>query len=156
VATEIGSDRLLGAAVGQLAEVASHQQRYLEAEQGLRRALELLDPYPTFRADALGSLARLRVRQGRPDDALELIEQAERVGERHGGLGPTEFRLAVVRIEALRRLGRADEAAAQARAAAARLQAQAGAFSDQGVRDGFLHGVPAHARILQLAVDAEG
>lgn len=153
VATQIGSRRLEGAALGVLGMVACKRGHLAEAEQNLHRAVELLEKDPSYRADALVCLARVRLQQQRSQDALDLVDQTLQIGQKVGGLGGTAFTLAEVQFEALRQAGRSQEAARVVQAAALRLHEEAARFSDDAVRQGFLQAVPGHARILELAGD---
>jgi len=120
------------------------------AERSLARSLELV--VPLDRPGVLGSLAMLRLAQGRAAEALAAAEDAVARSEAMGGCGM--FRGAFVRLvhcEALHATG-AHAAARRAIAAARdRLFAIAGRIGDPAYRQSFLEEVPENARTLKLA-----
>jgi tetratricopeptide (TPR) repeat protein len=107
---------------------------------------------PLGQPGVLGSLAALRLAQGRPEEALAAAEDAVARIAAMGGCGM--FRGALVRLahaEALHATG-AREAARRAIAEArARLLATAGAIADPDYRRRFLEDVSENARTLALA-----
>jgi eukaryotic-like serine/threonine-protein kinase len=120
-------------------------EREIDAARGM--ALPLDQP------GVLGSLAMLRLVQGRPADALAVAEDAmARCAAMGGGCGL--FRTAAVRLvhaEALHATGANDAARRAITAARARLLAIADKIPDPAYRASFLEHVPENARTLALA-----
>jgi eukaryotic-like serine/threonine-protein kinase len=107
---------------------------------------------PLEHPGALGTLAALRLAQGRPDEALAAAEEAVARCIAMGGCGI--FRGAFVRLahaEALHATGAHDAARRAIGDARADLLATAGRIGDPHHRHSFLHGVPENARTLALA-----
>jgi hypothetical protein len=120
------------------------------AERELEVALAMA--VPIERPGALGTLAQLRLAQGRAEEALAAAGDAVAQCEAMGGCGL--FRGAFVRLahaEALHATAAHDAAKRAIADAQARLLAIAARIPDPAYRQGFLEGVPEHARTLALA-----
>jgi hypothetical protein len=133
-----------------LAEVLRRAGELDAAEHAIAVALRNL--VPLEQPGALGTLAALRLAQGRPDDALAAAEEAVSRCIAMGGCGI--FRGAFVRLthaEALHATGAHDAARRAIGDARADLVATAGRIGDPQYRHSFLHSVPENARTLALA-----
>jgi hypothetical protein len=133
-----------------LAEVLRRMGDLDGADREIEGALRMV--VPLDRPGALGTLAMLRLAQGRAAEALAAAEEAASTCSRMGGCG--QFRDAFARLaraEALHATGAADEARAAIADARARLLAVAGRVPDAGYRERFLAAVPENARTLALA-----
>jgi eukaryotic-like serine/threonine-protein kinase len=119
-----------------------------EREIDISRALAV----PLERPGVLGTLAQLRLAQGRADEALAAARDAIAQWAAVGGCGL--FRGAFVRLahaEALHATGDADGARRAIADARARLLAIAAKIPDLAYRQSFLDGVPENARTFALA-----
>jgi tRNA A-37 threonylcarbamoyl transferase component Bud32 len=115
-------------------------------------ALALAMATPLEQPAMLGTLAALRLAQGRADEALAVAEDAIARCAAMGGCGL--FRGAVVRLvhaEALDATGARDAARRAIAEARARLLAIADKIGDPAYRRSFLEDVPENARTLALA-----
>ena len=133
-----------------LAEVLRRAGDLGGAERELEVALAMAVPFE--RPGVLGTLAQLRLAQGRAEEALAAAGDAVARCEEMGGCGM--FRGAFVRLahaEALHVTGAADGARRAIDDARARLLATAARIPDPAYRQAFLEGVPEHARTLALA-----
>jgi tetratricopeptide (TPR) repeat protein len=120
------------------------------AEREVQVALELA--VPLERPGVQGTLAALRLAQGRAAEALATAEDAVARCTAMGGCGL--FRGAFVRLvhaEALHATGAHDAARRAIAEARARLAAIAGRIADPAFRKSFLESVPENARTLALA-----
>ena len=100
------------------------------------------------RAYALGQLARVRVLEGRAEEALRLAEEALRLLEELGGIDEGESVLRLALAEAQRALGRHDAAAATLAEARRRLFERADRIVDPILRQTFLENVPENRATL--------
>jgi tetratricopeptide (TPR) repeat protein len=150
-AEELRSERLEGLALSALGAICARCGELEAAERHLLEAARKLAATPVHRADALVELARLRVRQRRPDEAMQCVAEVEQIAASLGGLGTAENNLGLVRADALAMLGRTAEARADIVSLADRLRERAAAFSDARLGDSYLHRVQEHARILEWA-----
>ncbi|HSJ99831.1 MAG TPA: AAA family ATPase [Kofleriaceae bacterium] len=121
---------------------------------GAARELEvaLAMAVPLEQPGVLGTLAQLRLAEGRAEEALAAAGDAIARWEAVGGCGM--FRGAFVRLahaEALHATGAADGARRAIDDARARLLSTAARIPDPAFRQGFLEAVPEHARTLALA-----
>jgi len=133
-----------------LAEVLRRAGELDAAEHAIAVALRNL--VPLEQPGALGTLAALRLAQGRPDDALVVAEEAVARCIAMGGCGI--FRGAFVRLthaEALNATGAHDAARRAIAEARAHLFAIADRIADPVFERSFLESVPENARILELA-----
>ncbi|HWO25900.1 MAG TPA: protein kinase [Kofleriaceae bacterium] len=133
-----------------LAEVLRRQGELEAAERELEAALGLA--FPLERPGVLGTLAELRLAQGRAADALAAAEESLALITAMGGCGM--FRGAAVRLvraEALHATGARDAARDAIADARARLLAVADKIGDPAYRESFLEVVPTNRRILALA-----
>jgi tetratricopeptide (TPR) repeat protein len=134
-----------------LAEVLRRQGDLDEAERELAAALAMAAPLD--RPGILGTLAAVRLAQGRVIEAREAAEEAvARCTAMGGGCGM--FRgpaIRLARAELLHATGELDAARAAIAEARARLLAVADKIIDPDRRAGFLEGVPENARTLALA-----
>ena len=133
-----------------LAEVLRRAGNLEGAERALEVALTMVAPLE--HPGVLGTLARLRLVQGRAEDALAAGTEAVARSEAMGACGM--FRGAFVRLahaEALHATGALDGARRAIDDARARLLAIAARIPDPDYRAGFLANVPEHVRTLALA-----
>ncbi|HSK03312.1 MAG TPA: protein kinase [Kofleriaceae bacterium] len=133
-----------------LAEVLRRQGDLEAADRELAIALGLVAPLE--RPSLLGSLAELRLAQGRAADALAAAEEAASLAAAMGGCGL--FRGAAIRLaraEALHATGALDAARDAITDARARLLALADKIEDPAYRSSFLEVVPANVRTFALA-----
>jgi len=133
-----------------LAEVLRRQGDLEGAERELEVALRLVSPLE--RPAVLGTLAELRLAQGRAADALVIAEEAVALAAAMGGCGM--FRGAAIRLaraEALYATGALDDARSAITDARARLLALAGKVEDPAYRRSFLEVVPANVRTFARA-----
>jgi hypothetical protein len=133
-----------------LAEVLRRAGDLEGADREIEAALRMV--VPLERPGVLGTLAMLRLAQGRAADALAAAEEAVAACASMGGCGM--FRGAFVRLaraEALHATGATDAARAAIADARARLSAIADKIPDLEYRRSFLEGVPENARTLDLA-----
>jgi eukaryotic-like serine/threonine-protein kinase len=103
------------------------------------------------RALALGSLARVRVKEGRAAEALPLAEEAMAMLAAFGGVDEGEALMRLAHVEALLAVGQNDAAQAALRTARDRLNERAARIADPLLRRMFLDAVPENARTLALA-----
>ena len=101
-------------------------------------------------ASALRSRALVELALGQPHDALASAERGLEAAAA-GSYPLTESTLRLTRAEALRALGRTDEAFAAVRGARARLLQVADTLEDSELRRCYLSRVSSHARTLDLA-----
>ncbi|HWO25901.1 MAG TPA: AAA family ATPase, partial [Kofleriaceae bacterium] len=133
-----------------LAEVHRRQGELEAAARELEAALGLVAPLE--RPALLGTLAEIRLAQGRAAGAYALAEESLALITAMGGCGM--FRGAAVRLvraEALHATGARDAAQSAIADARARLLAVADKIGDPAYRERFLEVVPTNRRILALA-----
>jgi hypothetical protein len=133
-----------------LAEVLRRAGDLEGADRELAAALAMA--VPLERPGVLGSLAALRLAQGRAGEALAAAEEAAATAAGIGGCGM--FRGAMIRLaraEALHATGAGDAARAAITDARAHLLAIADEIGDPAYRQSFLDGVPENARTFALA-----
>jgi len=133
-----------------LAEVLRRLGRHGEAETALDAALALA--VPLERPGVLGTLAALRLTQGRVDDAVDAATEAVATITAIGACGG--FRGAFVHLvqaEALYASGAHDAARRAIGDARRQLHTIADLIADPGYRASFLEAVPENARTLELA-----
>jgi tetratricopeptide (TPR) repeat protein len=133
-----------------LAEVLRRSGDLEGAEREIAAARPLVPPIE--QPGALATLARLRLAQGRAEEALAAAEDAAARYAAMGGCGL--FRGAFVRLahaEALHATGAHDAARRAIADARARVHAMADRIEDPAYRRSFLASVPEHARTLELA-----
>jgi len=133
-----------------LAEVLRRLGDLEGAEREVQLALGMV--VPLDHPGVLGTLAFLRLAQGRPEEALAAAAEATDRGSVIGGCGM--FRGAFVRLahaEALHATGAHDAARRAIAEARAHLFAIADRIADPVFERSFLESVPENARILELA-----
>jgi tetratricopeptide (TPR) repeat protein len=121
-----------------------------DADAATREATEAMDKgsmFPDVQAIALGALALLALRRGRPVDALAL---ADRGLEALGHASESSI-LRLSRAEALHALGRTDEAHAGLRDAVGRIHSVAATFDESELRNSYLVNIEANVRTQNLA-----
>jgi hypothetical protein len=112
-------------------------------------ALEHSAASPVARLCCFAALARIELLRGRAAEALVLAEQGlEQLTSSWPALVST---LQVVRAEALRALGRADDARAAIREGRERILRISATIADPELRDSFVTNVHFNARVLSLA-----
>ncbi len=116
-----------------LANVALARGNLVTAEKETRAALESRNPQPS----ALLLLAEVKIRAGRPGEALQLVEQA--AAKTQGGSLPPVFNLEYLRGDALARMNRLTEAETAFRAEIAAFPAHAEPYASLAIL-GFLKG----------------
>jgi tetratricopeptide (TPR) repeat protein len=105
---------------------------------------------PPGRAMALAVLAEARLARGELAEALAASEEAEMLLTRMGSIPEGETNVRLVRAEALRAAGRAEEAGRVIAKAQERLRARAAAIPDEAVRHGFLRRVDVNRRTMEF------
>jgi hypothetical protein len=133
-----------------LAEVLRRTGDRDAADREVQLALRMA--VPLERPGVLGTLAMLRLAQGRADEAVAAAEEAIASCTALGGCGM--FRGAFIRLaraEALHAAGALDAARAAISDARARLAVTAAKIAEPEYRTSFLEGVPENARTLELA-----
>ena len=133
-----------------LAEVLRRTGELEAAEREIQVALEMT--VPIDHSAALGTLAAIRLAQGRVEDALAVAEDAVSRCTTMGGCGM--FRGAFVRLahaEALHATGAHDAARHAIAEARARLFTIVDRIADPAYKKSFLENVPENSKILALA-----
>jgi tetratricopeptide (TPR) repeat protein len=120
------------------------------SEAEARRALELLDAAPSFRARALAVLARALLGLGRAEEALDAAREAHRILDELGGVLLGESLPPLVLAEALAATGDTEGAFAAIQHARARLLRRAEHIADPDLRRMFF-ATRDNARTLALA-----
>jgi tetratricopeptide (TPR) repeat protein len=120
------------------------------ADEALR-ASAVAEAIPPIRAQALASLARARLAQELPADAVAAASEAARLLDSLGGVDDGEAEIRLVHAEALFAAGDAGAAVTTITQARARVLARAGMISDPEARAAFLERVAENARTLALA-----
>lgn len=144
--------RLEGGAELALAMISRLGRDWDGAAEHAVAALRLLEQAaPPLVPAALGTLAAIRLEQGRVDEALGLAEQAHLELAKPASVEYGEHLIRWSYAEALRRVGRGAEAARVAQEGKARLLEESEKLEDEELRNGFLRGVPDNARLLGLA-----
>lgn len=92
--------------------------------------------------------ARAQLAQGRVEDALDTSERALALRDQLGGLTEGESQVFLVRVQALERAGRLDDAAAVREVARVRLREIASRIRDPAWRARFLEAVPENRELL--------
>jgi tetratricopeptide (TPR) repeat protein len=146
-----GDVRLEAASYIYLAHFQEQGGDLAAARAAAETALTIAASIPGVRAYALGTLARVMLAEGRPEEARPLAEEAMALVASLGGLEEGEPMVRLGHAEALLACG--DEAAAREALAIARdrLLALAAKISDPARRASLLANVPEHARTLALA-----
>ncbi|MDI1446421.1 serine/threonine-protein kinase [Polyangium sp. 6x1] len=111
----------------------------------------LVQTLPFARATLTALLAGLALAEGRPAEALALAEPALAESARRGMYHFGHDQLVLSRVDALRALGRAEEARAAVLAVRSDLFARAARIPDPLLRQTFLERIPTHAALLARA-----
>lgn len=133
-----------------LARILHLDSDQAQALSHAKRALELAQSFPSFRAQALGIQARALLRMNHLEEALDASRQGMAILDELGLIESGEGILRLAHAEALHATGHHDIARAALRESAKRLIARAERISDPIRRRSFLDHVPEHARTLQL------
>lgn len=123
----------------------------LGAAKALLDSIESFAPTPAARAWPLSELARVRLSEGRIEEAIAAAEAAMAVV---AASGPAEEGDAVIRLthaEVLLASGRTADAQRAAGRARSRLDERAERISDATLRQSFLYRIPEHARTIELS-----
>jgi tetratricopeptide (TPR) repeat protein len=115
-----------------------------------RRALDLAQSFPAFRAQAFSIQACSLLRLGMIEEALEASRQSMAILNELGLLDSGEGIVRLAHAEALHASGHHGEAHQAIQQASARLLARAERISDPARRRSFLERIPEHARTLEL------
>jgi eukaryotic-like serine/threonine-protein kinase len=118
-----------------------------EARQIVRAASDV----PILLAQAAAAESAALLASGEREQALERAEAGAALLSAHPGTEEAEGRVRAAHIEALRALGRDEEAKEASRTAMARLRERAARLGDPRIERCFLENVPEHARIAELA-----
>jgi tetratricopeptide (TPR) repeat protein len=113
-------------------------------------AVDLSSAFPAFHGYALGTLARMELRQGRAQDALRIVSVAMEDTNAMNNLEEGEAALRLAHAEALDGVGDRPAAGRAIAVARDRLRARASKFKDPYLARSFLERVPDHARVLEL------
>ncbi len=114
-------------------------------------ALELSQPFPALRAQALGVRAAALLFAARPHDALANVQQATRLIDHHGGAGEAESLIRLTHALALSQTGDDERAARRIRDARTRVLALAERLTEARHKRAFLERITENKRILELA-----
>ena len=153
--TAHGDARLSGGSRVYLGLIRAQRGELAAAEEELDRAVAELAEVPPVRACALAARARVRLTRARPAEALADAEAAFALLRELGGIEEGEAMVRLSYVEALRAVGRRDEARQVSAEARARLFERAERISDASMRERFLHVVVENARTLALAKELE-
>jgi hypothetical protein len=145
-----GDRRLGGIGHGDLAFIHLSRGDLAGAEAEARIAAERLEVAPAYQCPALALLARVLVRRDRPLEALELASRALAILEEVGALEEGEGLVRLALFEALRALGRHEEAGAVLERAASEIERRAATIDDTGARRTFLENIAEHGETLAL------
>ncbi|MBL8743468.1 MAG: hypothetical protein JNK04_20300, partial [Myxococcales bacterium] len=113
-------------------------------------ALELSQPFPALRAQALGVRAAALLFAARPYDALASVQQATRLIDHHGGAGEAESLIRLTHALALSQTGDDERAARRIRDARTRVLALAERLTEARHKRAFLERITENKRILEL------
>jgi tetratricopeptide (TPR) repeat protein len=146
-----GSARMIAATLVYLSRALSEDPgSAAAAHKRAKRAADIADHVPTFRAYAYAARAATELLLGRKEEAVATAEIAVRT-LREVGAEEGEAFVRIVWIEALFAVERAEEARSALAEADAMLAARAAKLADPSHRRAFLHNIPEHARIVELA-----
>jgi tetratricopeptide (TPR) repeat protein len=148
-----GNLRLEAASRGYLARFLVGAGRIDEATEEAETACSLAKTTPPMHALALAMLARARLADGRPTEALAAAREACAILESLGGIDEGESLLLMTLAEALRANGDNAGAEASLREARQRLLARADLITNPQLRKSFLENVADNARTMKLAQD---
>ncbi len=143
--------RVLSAGHRYLAEALALSGRTEEAEMEARMAIDLAEPSPALRAQALSILALVLLATPRIMEAFMSASQAMEMLVSLGGVAEDEARIRLVYAMSLDAMGHARSARDAYDGARRRLLARANRISDPSWRESFLQRVPDHQRTLALA-----
>jgi eukaryotic-like serine/threonine-protein kinase len=133
--------------LARILEMAADQTQALSHA---RRALDLAQAFPAFRAQAHSIQASALLRLGLVEEALAASRQGMAILDELGLLESGEGIVRLAHAEALHASGHHGEALAAIQQASARLLARAERIADPARRLGFLERIPEHARTLEL------
>ena len=134
-----------------LAMILELAGRHADAEREAIVAAEIAANVPPIRAQALATLARVRLSEQCHSAALDAATEALQLLESIGGVDEGESLIRLVYAEALRACGQPRKAKRAIAAAHTRLLDRAKRISRPAWRQSFLHRVPENARTLELA-----
>lgn len=133
-----------------LARILDLDADQTQALSHARRALDLAQSFPAFRAQAHSIQSSSLLRLGLVEEALDASRQGMAILNELGLIENGEGILRLAHAEALHANGHHDEARAAIQEASARLLARAERIADPARRRSFLERIPEHARTLEL------
>ena len=134
-----------------LAKVAAGRGQQPDAEVLMRKACELLAPFPSYLLFARRALVSLLLTQGRAEEARQMAMLGLRELERMGNAGGHAVAVHLVLAEACFATGHAEEGEAALCESVRHVRARAEDISEPETRARFLSQVPENARALELA-----
>jgi tetratricopeptide (TPR) repeat protein len=146
-----GDQRMEGTSRNYLASILADAGDWKGAEREAQLAVDLLEAAPAMRPDAMATLARILLAEGRTAKALKCAETAVALIEKGDSVEEGEARIRLVLRDSLEATGDVERAGAVVAAARDRLLRRADRLTDPRRRKSFLECVPEHARILALA-----
>ncbi|MEJ7732647.1 MAG: AAA family ATPase [Polyangiaceae bacterium] len=146
-----GNRRLEGHARIYLAMILLMLHELDTADEEARLAVVVSAASPPGRAQALATLAQVKLARRSVGEALEAARDALELLERLGGLDEGEALVRLSHAEALAAAGQSDPARRAIAVAHRRLMERAARISDAEWRRSFLERVPENARTIQLA-----
>jgi tetratricopeptide (TPR) repeat protein len=136
-----------------LSDLALASGAYAEALAHARQAFERVGAH-AMGCVASSAAALACVALGAFDEAARWAAEAQRGTALPGGLEEGEARVRLAQLEVARAAAAGPSSQGLAREAASWLRARASKISDPALREGFLHRVPEHARLLALGEPA--
>jgi eukaryotic-like serine/threonine-protein kinase len=146
-----GNRRLEGGARVYLATILALLGDLETADQEARLAVVVSTPSPPGKAQALATLAQVKLAKGSVAEALDAAREATELLEQLGGIDEGESLVRLVHAEAVWANGDVEGARRIVGTARERLLARAAKISDPAWRQSFLERVPENARTMALA-----
>ncbi|MHB8419933.1 MAG: serine/threonine-protein kinase [Myxococcales bacterium] len=146
----LGDRRMEGASHDYLAHISMLQGDLETAEGEFGRALAQFADIPPLLARTRANLARLRLLQGRTDEARAAARGASEILAALGQIEEGEMIIRLAEVETAKAAGEETYAREALAIALGRLRERAALIQDPGLRASFLGRVPEHARLLAL------